>query len=164
MDELIKSLPCWLQLSLLFVPTISVGIAAYALWLNLCQTKLSNKLSRAKLVYDSLHTFLKDDIMQCAFYKIEYDKFEYGPNFHGSKKEREIDRLIRHFSNLAILWQDELLDLKDISPVQYFILRIAGNPEIKKYLSFINDEWTNAARTGAHPSSALQSLAKALQN
>ena len=162
MDELIKSLPCWLQLSLLFVPAISVGIAASALWRNRCQTELSNKLSRARLVYDSLHTFLKDDIMQRAFYKIEYNEFKYGSNFHGSKEEREIDRLLRHFSNLAILWRDELLDLKDVNPLQYHISRIMNDSEMRKYLSFINN-WTGKVGIKDHPYLALQSLDKALE-
>ena len=171
MDELIKSLPCWLQLSLLFGPTIGVFIAAIgvfiaasALRLNRCQTELSNKLSRARLVYDSLHTFLKDDIMQSAFYKIEYEKFEYRPeNFHDSKEEREIDRLLRHFSNLAILWRDELLDLKDVSPLHYHISRITTDPEIIKYLSYLKERWRPRMGIEDHPYNELQSLAKALE-
>ena len=105
MNEIIESLPYCLQLAFLFGPAISAFIAAVALSLNVHQTKLNNKLNRAKLVDDLLHTFLADEIMQKAFYKIEYGRFKYEPSaFHGSEEEREIDKLLHHFSNFALLW------------------------------------------------------------
>ena len=138
----------------------SAFFAGWGLWRNARQTRLNNKLAEAKLVYDSFYVFLGDKIMQEAFYKIEYSQFRYGRDFHGSEEERRTDRLLRHFSNLAVLWQDGLLDLKYIHPVQYYILRIAGNDEIEKYLSYLIDEWTE----GEHPYSALRSLAEALDS
>ncbi|WP_217434961.1 hypothetical protein [Marinifaba aquimaris] len=100
-------------------------------------------------------------MMHSAFYKIEYSQFHYDNGFHDSKEEREIDKLLRHFSNLALMWQDDLLTLDDMHPVQYFILRTVNDPEIVKYLSFI-DSWAEQAGTGAHPYSSLNKLSKSL--
>ena len=169
MDELIKSLPYCLQLAFLFGPAISVFIAAIALSLNVRQTTLNNKLNRAKLADDSLRTFLADDIMQNTFYKIEYGRFEYEPSaFHDSEEECEIDKLLHHFSNFALLWRHGLLglgprDLKYVYPFQYYILRIMNDPEIIRYLSFIKDKWMPMVGIRDHPYLALQSLAEALR-
>ncbi|MDC9714883.1 MAG: hypothetical protein PSN36_03555, partial [Gammaproteobacteria bacterium] len=109
MYELIKTLPYWLQLGVIFIPIFSFLIGAVAFVLNVRQTTLNNKICRAKIVSDSLHTFMDDNMMHQAFYKIEYGKFNYGSDFHGSNEEREIDKLLRHFSNIALMWQDGLL-------------------------------------------------------
>jgi hypothetical protein len=161
MYELLKTLPYWLQVSLLLIPVLSFLIAACAFAINVRQTILNNRLGRAKIVSDSLHTFMDDDMMHKAFYKIEYSQFEYDGGFHTSDEEREIDKLLRHFSNLALMWEDGLLSLKDIHPVQYFILRTVNDPEIGKYLSFI-DSWAGTAGTGGHPYSSLNNLTKSL--
>ncbi len=163
MYELIKTLPCWLQYSLLIVPIISLAIAAGAFTVNVYQTILTNKLRRAQIVSDCLHTFMNDAMMHEAFYKIEYDNFIYDESFHDSDDEKKVDKLLRHFSNLALLWQGKLLNIDDIHPVQYFILRIMNNCDIEKYLSFI-DEWASKSDTGAHPYSSLMVLKKALNN
>jgi hypothetical protein len=59
------------------------------------------------------------------------------------------------------MWEDGLLSLKDIHPVQYFILRTVNDPEIRKYLLFI-DSWASQAGTGAHPYVSLNKLSNSL--
>ncbi len=162
MYELIKTLPYWLQVIILIIPIISLFIAACAFIVNVRQTILGNRLTSAKIISDCLHTFMDDDMMHEAFYKIEYSKFQYDPNiFHGSLEERKIDKLLRHFSNIALMWEKDLLTLKDIYPIQYFILRSLNDPEVEKYLSFI-ESWSKASSTGAHPYNALTKLKNAL--
>ena len=161
MYELIKTLPYCIQLSLLFIPTLSFFIAACAFAINVYQTSLNNRLRKAKIVSDSLHTFIADDMMHQAFYKIEYGKFKYDEDFHSSDEERQIDKLLRHFSNLALMSEDGLLKLSDIHPVQYFVLRTVNDAEIIKYLSFI-DNWAKSAGTGSHPYSSLNKLSREL--
>ncbi|MCK4998582.1 MAG: hypothetical protein KAS23_03575 [Anaerohalosphaera sp.] len=170
MYELIKTLPYWFQLTLLFVPilsilfaALSILFAAYTLRLNVKQIRLNNRLCRARMVSDSLHAFMDDEMMHKTFYKIEYSKFKYGDNFRESDEERGIDKLLRHFSNLALMWQNGFLTLSDIHSVQYFILRIANNKEINNYLSYIIDDWTKKAGTGTHPYSAFKMLSNELK-
>lgn len=161
MYELIKTLPYWVQVALILIPILSFFIAACAFSVNVYQTNLNNRLGRAKIVSDCLHIFMDDKMMHSAFYKIEYGQFEYNNDFHGSTEEREVDKLLRHFSNLALMWEGGLLKLKDIHPLQYFILRSVNDEEVVKYLTFI-DEWSNIAKTGGHPYSSLKKLSKKL--
>ena len=163
MYEILKHFPVWAQFLLVLIPAVSLTIAALAFSINVRQTKFTNTLIRAKMVSDSLHTFMDDEIIQKAFYKIEYGEFEYSHEFHGSEEEKEIDKLLRHFSNLALMWKNGLITLKDIHPIQYFILRTVNNNEIQKYLSSI-DNWAKTAGTGGHPYVALRELCTELES
>ncbi|SMM99415.1 hypothetical protein SPONL_563 [uncultured Candidatus Thioglobus sp.] len=146
---------------MILIPVCSFLIGAIAFVLNVRQTTLNNKICKAKIVSESLYIFMDDNTMCQAFYKIEYGNFSYGSNFHGSKEEKEIDKLLRHFSNIALMWQEGLLSLSDIRPIQYFILRVVNDPEIIKYLLFIN-QWSNNANTDSHPYLALNKMSKEL--
>lgn len=104
---------------------------------------------------------MKDEIMQEAFYDIEYGKFTYTADFHDSDEERKIDKLLRHFSNIAILWENGLLNLTDIGPLKYFIKRTVEHTEIIKYFDFL-DDWVKTSKTGADPFLSLNKLCKEL--
>ena len=160
MYELIKNLPDWMQWALLLIPIFSLLIAACALLKNVKEISLNNRIRRAKFVFDFLQTFMNDDRMQSAFYKIEYGQFKYRVGFHNSDEEFEIDKLLRHFSNLALAWEKGVVNFTDIYPVQYFILRTVKNPEIKKYLAFIEKDWVPDSGTDSHPFISLGNLVK----
>ncbi len=163
MCEILKTFPYWIQILIMLIPVVSLMIAAIALAINVRQTILNNTLVKAKMVSDSLHIFMNDETIQVAFYKIEYGDFQYGPDFHGSNEEKEIDKLLRHFSNLAIMWKNGLLNIDDIFPIQYFILRAVNNNQVKKYMEFI-DHWSKTAGTGGHPYVALSELCQKLES
>ena len=79
-----------------------------------------------------------------------------------SPQEREIDKLLRHFANLALAWQAGLLTKEDVKPVQYYVLRVVRNTEIQKYLEFIA-QWTSSSSLGEHPYAALTKLSLELE-
>ena len=82
--------------------------------------------------------------------------------FTDQVEEREVDKLLRHFANLALAWQVGLLSTADVRPVQYYVLRITRNPEIvKKYLEFIAD-WSKQEGLGEHPYAMLTKLSEEL--
>lgn len=159
MAELVKDFPEWFKVLIVLIPVISVLVASFAFILNLRQSLLNNKVARSKIISDTLHSFMDDETIQKAFYKIEYNEFRYTSNFHGSDEEKEIDKLLRHYSNLALMWKNGLLILKDIYPVQYYIMRIYQNQEIIKYFDFMK-KWTKTARISSHPFLALDELGK----
>jgi len=147
---------------LLVVSALSSLIAAAALIVNARQIVLNNKIRRASIVTEIFQVFMDDDAMQDMFYKIEYDLFEYGDSFHSSVEERQLDKLLRHFSNLAVMWENKFIDTRDIQPVEYFILRITQNREVIKYLSFIEEWSADAGMT--HPYFSLKNLSGKLSH
>lgn len=154
-----------MQIAMIVIPAGSLVVATGILLLNMWQTRLNNALVRAKMVSDCLHIFTDDEKIQIAFYKIEYDKFEYDKSkFHGSDsdEEKEIDKLLRHFSNLALMWKNELLSLRDIQPIQYYILRITRNEGVKKYFKVLG-EWLGRTKIDDHPYDTLIELSEKLE-
>jgi hypothetical protein len=159
----IESLPLWAQLALLIGPAASALFAAIGLLLNFYQSRRTNAQVRAALVAECLKSFVEDEGIQQAFYAIAYPKFEYKEGFHESEYERHIDKLLRHFSNIALAWQAGLLSIRDIRPIQYYMLRVLRNPEIKNYLDFVA-RWSEQQQLGEHPFSVLKALTKRLDS
>jgi uncharacterized protein YpbB len=153
MQTSLQTLPLWAQLALLIVPAASAIFAAVGLLLTFYQSRRTNVQTRATLVAECLKGFAEDQDIQRAFYAIE--------EFHGSEYEREIDKLLRHFSNIALAWQAGLLSTRDVRPIQYYVLRVVRNAEIQKYLKFIAN-WSKQQKLGEHPYAVLSQLSEKL--
>lgn len=155
-------LPVWTQIVLLVVPALSAVFAALGLLLNVQQSRRTNAQARSTLVAECLKGFADDEGIQRAFYAIEYSVFRYDSSFHKSGIELDLDKLLRHFANIALAWQAGLLSTVEMKPVKYYVLRVMRDPEIQKYLAFIA-EWSARARLGEHPYSVLAKLWRALE-
>jgi hypothetical protein len=143
-----QALPLWIQVLLLVVPAASAVFAAVGLLLTFQQLRRTNAQARAGLVSECLKSFAEDEGIQRAYYAIEYSKFQYNDEFHGTDLERDIDKLLNHFSNIALAWQAGLLNIRDVRPIRYFVLRVTRDPEIRKYLAYMADcpkssSWAN---------------------
>jgi hypothetical protein len=164
MQPSIQSLPHWVQLVLLIVPAASATFAAIGLLLTFCQSRRTNAQARAALVAACLEGLTEDKEIQCAFYLIEYSKFQYDvEGFHDSDQERQIDKLLRHFANIALAWQVGLLSICDVRPIQYYVLRVMRDPNIQEYLTFIA-QWSQEKNLGEHPYAVLSQLSEKLAN
>lgn len=162
MQPILQALPLWAQVALAVVPALGALFAAFGLLLNVQQSRRTNAQARAALVAGCLKGFAEDKEIQKAFYSIEYSEFRYDADFHKSPQECEIDKLLRHFANLALAWQAGLLSTTDVHPVQYYVLRVMRDPEIGKYLEFIA-HWSKQASLGEHPYTVLTNLSKELE-
>jgi len=158
----IQLIPLWIQVVLALAPAVGTFAAAVGLALNVLQSRKTNLITRAGLVAACLKTFAEDEDIQNAFYALEYGTFTYSENFHNTPEEREIDKLLRHFSNLALAWQAKLLTTEDIAPVRYYVLRVVRNEEIAKYLDFM-ERWVKDAKIGEHPYAVLSALCNSLE-
>jgi hypothetical protein len=161
MQPTIQTLPHWAQLALLIVPAGSAIFAAIGLLLTFYQSRRTNAQARAGLVAACLKGFAEDEEIQRAFYAIEYSEFKYDDEFHKSEREREVDKLLRHFSNIALAWQAGLLTTRDVRPIQYYVLRVLRDAEIRNYLKFIA-EWSKQQALGEHPYAVLSQLSERL--
>lgn len=162
MQSASQLIPVWAQVALLIIPAVSAIFAAVGLLLNVQQSRRINSQARSALVAQSLTGFADDKDIQEAFYAIEYSQFKYDNDFHKSDQERKVDKLLRHFANLALAWQAGLLSTADVRPVQYYVLRVMRDGEIEKYLAFI-EQWSAGAKLGEHPYSVLAKLCNKLE-
>ena len=144
-------------------PDSSAVFAAIGLLLNFYQSRQTNAQMRAALVADCLKSFAEDTDIQHAFNEIAYPKFQYIEGFQGTEHERDIDKLLRHFSNVALAWQAGLLSVRDIRPIQYYLLRVVRNPEIKKYMDYVA-LWSKEQKMGEPPIAVLDALTNQLDS
>jgi len=159
----LQILPIWEQIALLSVPAASAVFAAIGLLLNFYQSRQSDAQARAALVAEWLKRFAEAEDIQRAYYAIAYSQFQHSDDFQGSERERDVDRLLRHLSSIALAWQAGLLNTHDIRPVQYYVLRVCRNPEIKKYLGFM-DRRSKEQHLGEHPYAVLNQLSEQLDS
>ena len=111
----------------------------------------NNRLASVQFVIQALKEFAADKDMQDVFYRIEYSKFLYTDDFHGSAEERRIDRLLRHFSSVALAWRNGMIDAADLDLVRYYVLRVMGDPEVQKYVDFVFEVWAQKTLNIKHP-------------
>lgn len=97
--------------------------------------------------------FLADSEMSRIYYSVEYDRFRYvSEQFHGSKDEQALDRLLGFFDNLGRLRDMQLLRDKDVEFFGYELATIANNREISSYLASLADYAKNAQRPDPYAS------------
>src|SRR5437016_2464253 len=101
-----------------FKPEISLGdiiaaagflIAALGLFLTLCQLRRDSVRKRAEFIVSIFNQYVTDPDTSQVFYSVEYDEFQYGPNFHGSEQERHLDRLLSYFEKIAALYHMKVI-------------------------------------------------------
>lgn len=163
MHSFVPSLPLWAQLLLAFVPALGATFAAIGLWLNAAQSRRTNAQARAAIVAKCLDRFMDDEDMQAIFYSIEYSRFQFDrATFHDSVEEKQLDKLLMHFSTAALAWKANLLKTDDLQPLQYFVRRALRDPGVDAYVSFVV-EWSSRADLGEHPYIALSGMGRALE-
>lgn len=83
---------------------------------------------------------LEDRDISKIFYKLEYDEFKYSDNFHNSKEEVKLDKILVLFNILSKQYYDKLIGLDDIEEISYDIMTVYDNKEVQKYLTYL-DGW-----------------------
>lgn len=119
---------------------LTFGIAAWQLWEANKQSRKGAIQKRSEYVINLFNTFINDQQMIDIYYQIEYSTFEYDENFHGSENERNLDKLLGHFTNVGRLYESNILEESDLSFLQYEFIIIYENPGVQAYLHFL-DSW-----------------------
>ncbi|MEO0075903.1 MAG: hypothetical protein ABIK31_07390 [candidate division WOR-3 bacterium] len=119
---------------------LTFGAAAWQLWESNKQTRKSAIQKRSEYVINLYNTFINDKDMVEIYYKLEYSEFRYDDNFHGSQTEKQLDKLLGHFSNIGRLFNLGILTREDLKFFEYEFLVIYQNKNIQAYLRFL-DNW-----------------------
>ena len=125
--------------------SLTFGAAAWQLWESNKQTRNSAIQKRSEYVIDLYNTFVNDKDMIEIYYKLEYSEFRYDVNFHGSETEKQLDKLLGHFSNIGRLYYLRILTREDLKFLDYEFLVIYQNKNIQAYLHFL-DSWFEARK------------------
>ena len=128
-----------IQLLANLATALTFGIAAWQIWEANKQTKKGAIQKRSEYIIDLFNTFINDSQMIDIYYKIEYGTFYYNESFHGSQDERNLDKLLGHFTNVGRLYSANILKKKDLSFLQYEFIIIYENESVCEYLDFLDD-------------------------
>jgi hypothetical protein len=129
-------------------PDISLGdiiaaasflIAALGLFLTLFQLRRDSVRKRAEFIVSVFNQCVTDRETADIFYMIEYGKFEYSSDFHGTKQERHLDRLLFYFEKIAALYHMGVVTRKDLELVRYEFVRVYGNSNVQEYLKTLDE-------------------------
>lgn len=157
----LQSLPTCLQVVLLLAPALIAACAVGGIYLNILQYRAWGAQARATLVADCLKGFALDAEMQNAYYAIESESLRFDDEFAHSARQRELDRLLRHFANIALAWRAGLLTVVDVRGLEYYILRITQNAEVRSYIEFVVVVAAQVS-PNEHPFSVLDRLGREL--
>jgi len=132
-----------------FEPTLTISaliqaaallVAALGFAFNAWETRRATRQRRIQQLVYLQHQFYSDAAMLDAYYLIEYGRFSYVADFHGSELEKKVDRLLVHFENIASLFQAKVVSISELDVVAYNYLVIYQNNEVQAYFEWL-DSW-----------------------
>ena len=132
---------------------INIGLlltAIAGIFLTYIKIREGYKTQRATFYKDIYTSLYSDPDIRKAFYLIEYDKFVYDENFHGSEIERLIDRLLTFADLVCSLYTKKAITDYEINYFKYEFARVYRNKNIQNYLSFLS-EWYGQQKIGTEP-------------
>lgn len=133
--------------TLLFDPAFRLGdiltftgllFTTLGLFFTWRQLRRNNISSRAQFMVSICDQYLTDRVTLRMMYDIEYERFTYTSDFHESRREQALDRLLGYFDKIAALHLMGCLSMRDLALVKYDLLQTYRNREVQKYLGFLD--------------------------
>lgn len=146
-----------------FAQIIATTFAAGGLILTAYQISRSVKERRIDRVDRVRQAVFGDSDVSEIYYQLEYSEFIYDDHFHGSRSEKQLDKLLCLFDTLAKQVEMNLLELKDIDLLAYEYLVIYHDKNVKLYLEFL-DSWVDIKGLKRPQFEAFRAVGKLLYN
>ncbi|MFZ1218019.1 MAG: hypothetical protein WAO00_01945 [Chthoniobacterales bacterium] len=120
------------------ISTCSFLIAAVGLFLNWWQLRIGGIRKRAEFIVSVFNQYISDPDTARMFYDLEYGRFQYDGEFHGSDQERHLDRLLSYFEKIAALYDMGTITLHDLKLVRYDFVRVFHNQAVQQYFQTLD--------------------------
>lgn len=156
---------------LTFQPELSMGdlltfcallIASTGLFFNFFQMRRAYKQRSAEYIITLYNHFVSDEDMMSIYYKIEYGNFEFNENFQGSKEEKQLDKVLGHFENLARLYELKNITYEDLKVAAYEFVVVYQDKSVRAYLQFL-DDWCNSRGIKDRPYRVFEKVGRMLE-
>jgi len=145
------------------IQALALVFAAVGLFLNFIQMRASNKQKRAEHIVNLHNHLSQDEDVSGIYYKLEYGEFNYLPEkFHGSDEEKQLDKLLDVYDNIAKLYLLDNFTLRDLDYVAYSYLVVYQDKSVTEYLTFL-DSWYVQRGMRVKPYSAFRSVGSILE-
>ena len=137
-----------LLLGIANVALVAVALAAAAIaWREM---RLSRQVSRAELLSDLYRDLFREGDKRDAPYLIEYGRFEYGPEFHGSDLEPKVDQLLSFLDLVCGFRRSGVFSRDQFARFEYEADRVWHNSEVQKYIAGLS-RWYEQAGQSSPP-------------
>ena len=108
--------------------------------MNYFQMRKTITQKRAEFLITLARDYLLDPDLIELYYEIDYEKFEFDEGMLQTDREKKLDKLLYVYENIARMYVMDNINKNDIKYFAYRFIRVYQNPEVKKYVAFLN-EW-----------------------
>jgi hypothetical protein len=142
-------MPDFQQLSVSISQIISMCllvVAVTGIMLTYQQMRQNYKIQKANFFKELYSTMFSDQDVRGAAYLIEYERFAYNEDFHGSPQEKMIDRLLSFADLVCDLYAQQLLTAHEMDFFNYELVLIYKNPNVQQYLDYLKSRYSETGR------------------
>ncbi|HEV8194415.1 MAG TPA: hypothetical protein VGP82_23435, partial [Ktedonobacterales bacterium] len=142
-------MPDFQQLSISISQIVSMCllfVAVIGIMLTYQQMRQNHKIQKANFFKELYTTMFADGDVRAAAYMIEYDKFVYNEDFHGSPQERVVDRLLSFADLVCDLYAQKLLSAHEMDFFNYEFVQIYKNANVQHYLDYLKARYDETGR------------------
>lgn len=119
----------------------------FAGWQFLRQTAVD----RARFLLELAKGHLVEESVRKLYYKIDQEDWVYDESkFHGSDDERNLDTMLYHFDLIGRMVKSNMLTPAEAQFFSYEAHRVLHNPEVKKYLEWLDKNLQVGGRPHRH--------------
>lgn len=131
------------------VQIIGFSIAIAGLWVAVSQMRATSKVNRTKFIFDLTNELFKEGETRKFFYKIDYEKFTFVvKEFQGSDEERWLDAILYRYDVIGRMVKTKVIPLNEIEYVLFEMVQVYKNPEVQKYLEWLDTEFEKHGQLG----------------
>jgi len=142
---------------LLWYPEISIGdlltlvgfvFAVVSLIFAGVQLRRNTAIQRAQFLLDITDRYFRDSDVRRFFYKLDYRQFKLDfKHFIGSDEERWLDSLLYTFDIIGRMVKMKVVTREEVDVIAFQASRVLRNPEVQKYLQWLDGEYQREGRT-----------------
>jgi hypothetical protein len=107
------------------------------------QMRSNYTMQKATFFKELYSTMFADSEVRSALYMIEYNRFVYSEQFHGSTDENIVDRLLSFADLVCDLYAQRVLSDHEMDFFKYEFYRIYKNANVQRYLDFLKERYTD---------------------
>jgi len=111
------------------------------------EVRRNTTAQRTQFLLDFTERYFADNDVRKFFYKIDYNKFKFDvKELVGSDEERWLDSLLYTFDLIGRMVRTGAVTLDEVSIIAFQASRVLGNPEVEKYLDWLDKEHAHEGR------------------
>jgi hypothetical protein len=109
------------------------------------ELRRSRRNSQAEFLFNIITWYLGDQALRNFFYKLDYNTWKFDEKkFPGSRDEPNLDKMLFVFDLLERFVASENIALSDLSMIAFEASRVVHNPEVERYLTWLDEEYRQA--------------------